>query len=124
MLADGSFSINVNGSDLRNDPTSTVNASFVATDAAGNFAVPVTDTETYTVNNAPDAIDDVGALNIAEDGTTAILNATMLAISRRLEITDQYINSASSINNSSFGTRPHDIRQYRMNNPLYCSVTS
>ncbi|MDH3632000.1 MAG: retention module-containing protein, partial [Gammaproteobacteria bacterium] len=79
VLADGSFSINVSGSDLRNDPDSTIDASFVASDAAGNVAAPVTDTETYLVNNAPDAMDDAGALDIAEDGTTVSLNATMLA---------------------------------------------
>ena len=43
VLADGSFSINVNGSDLAADPDSTIDASFVATDAAGNTAAPVTD---------------------------------------------------------------------------------
>ena len=53
VLADGSFSINVNGSDLASDPDTTIDASFVATDAAGNTAAPVTDTESYTVNLAP-----------------------------------------------------------------------
>ena len=56
VLADGSFSINVPGSDLAADTDSTIDASFVATDAAGNTAAPVTDTESYTVNLAP-AID-------------------------------------------------------------------
>ena len=45
VAADGSFSINVQGSDLAADPDSTIDASFVATDAAGNTAAPVTDTE-------------------------------------------------------------------------------
>ncbi|MDH3636256.1 MAG: retention module-containing protein, partial [Gammaproteobacteria bacterium] len=79
VLADGSFSIDVNGSDLRNDPDATIDASFIATDAAGNVAAPVTDTESYTVNTAPNAIVDVGALDGAEDTTTASLNATLLA---------------------------------------------
>ncbi len=53
VLADGSFSIDVAGSDLAADVDSTIDASFVATDAAGNIAAPVTDTENYSVNLAP-----------------------------------------------------------------------
>ncbi|CAG35245.1 Ig-like domain-containing protein [Desulfotalea psychrophila] len=56
VLAGGRFSINVAGSDLAADSDTTINASFVATDAAGNTATPVTDTEDYNV--APIAIDD------------------------------------------------------------------
>ena len=55
VLADGSFSINVAGSDLAADPDTTIDASFVATDAAGNTATPVTDSEGYSVDTTATA---------------------------------------------------------------------
>ena len=84
MAADGSFSINVQGSDLAADPDSTIDASFVATDAAGNTAAPVTDTETYTVDTTAVATitldanitaDDI--INAAEAGGTVAITGNV-----------------------------------------------
>ena len=65
VLGDGSFTINVQGSDLTADPDATINASFVATDAAGNTAAPVTDTEGYSV----DATLPTASITLAADIT-------------------------------------------------------
>ena len=71
VLADGSFSINVNGSDLAADPDTTIDASFIATDAAGNTAAPVTDSEGYSVDTTATATITLDA-NITPDD---IINA-------------------------------------------------
>ena len=89
VAADGSFSINVAGSDLANDADSTIDASFVATDAAGNTAAAVTDTEGYTVDLAPtidlDADDSAAAGNdyavtFTEGGAAAYIADTDINI--------------------------------------------
>ena len=71
VLADGSFSINVAGSDLAADPDTTIDASFIATDAAGNTAAPVTDSEGYSVDTTATATITLDA-NITPDD---IINA-------------------------------------------------
>ncbi|TNC79549.1 MAG: hypothetical protein C9356_18635, partial [Oleiphilus sp.] len=50
VAADGSFSIEVQGSDLLADADSTIQASFVATDAAGNVSEPVSTSESYAIS--------------------------------------------------------------------------
>jgi len=89
VAADGSFSINVAGSDLAADPDQTIDASFIATDAVGNIATPVTDSETYTVNLAPtidlDADDSAAtgndyAVTFTEGGAAAYIADTDINI--------------------------------------------
>ena len=55
VAADGSFSVDVQGSDLLADIDQTIEASFVATDTAGNIAEPVTDTDTYSIDTTANA---------------------------------------------------------------------
>ncbi|MCP3892246.1 MAG: Ig-like domain-containing protein, partial [Desulfobulbaceae bacterium] len=76
-------SIDVAGSDLAADPDATINASFVATDAAGNTAAPVTDTEGYSVDTTaaatitvdPITADDI--INASEAGGTVAVTGTV-----------------------------------------------
>ncbi|MFT7007240.1 MAG: hypothetical protein ACJAXJ_001754, partial [Colwellia sp.] len=70
VAADGSFSIDVSGSDLAAD--NTITASFVATDAAGNTASAVTDSETYTVDTTAIATITLDSSITTDD----IINAT------------------------------------------------
>ena len=60
-----------NGSDLAADPDTTIDASFIATDAAGNTAAPVTDSEGYSVDTTATATITLDA-NITPDD---IINA-------------------------------------------------
>jgi gliding motility-associated-like protein len=82
LLGDGTYSINVPGSDLAADSDTTVAASVLATDAAGNSAT-ATDTQVYNVDilSVPTlTIADITAdniLNAAEAGTTIPVTGTV-----------------------------------------------
>ena len=73
--ANGDFTINVDGSDLENDPDTTIDISAEATDAAGN-STTVTSTQSYTI--APPAPIITGAnedevTGTAEPGSTVTI---------------------------------------------------
>ena len=81
VAADGSFSIDVAGSELAADTS--VDASITTTDAAGNSG-SASDTQTYTVdttNPVPTiALDDITAdniINAAEAGSTVAVTGTV-----------------------------------------------
>ncbi|UTV28636.1 Ig-like domain-containing protein [Photobacterium atrarenae] len=65
---DGNFSINVPGADLVADGDKVIDASITTTDKAGNTDTATT-SEGYSVDNAPDAIDDT--LTITSSGLKA-----------------------------------------------------
>ena len=103
VLADGSFSINVNGSDLASDPDTTIDASFVATDAAGNTAAPVTDTEGYTIDTTAIATitldgnitpDDI--INAAEAGGTVAVTGNVAGDFQAGDIVTLMINGVDT----------------------------
>ena len=62
VASGGTFSIDVPGSDLVADGDATIAASVTTSDVAGNVAT-ATDTEGYTINEVPIAIDDSFAVN-------------------------------------------------------------
>ena len=107
VLADGSFSINVNGSDLAADADSTINASFVATDAAGNTAPAVTDTESYSVDTT--AFATISIDNITADD---IVNAT--EASGNVNVTGSVTGDAA----------PGDTVSMTINGTLYTGTVS
>ncbi|MBU1169540.1 MAG: Ig-like domain-containing protein, partial [Proteobacteria bacterium] len=74
-VASGAFSIDVAGSDLAADATSTVQASVTTTDAAGN-TITATDTEGYSVDTAISASITLAADITADD----VINATEAGI--------------------------------------------
>ena len=75
VAADKTFSINVAGSDLAADADKIINASVTTTDTAGN-TVSASDTESYTVNNAPISTDDTIALFEDMNNTVDIYTLT------------------------------------------------
>ena len=103
VLADGSFSINVAGSDLAADADSTIDASFVATDAAGNTAAPVMDTEGYSVDTTATATitldsnitaDDI--INAAEAGGTVAVTGNVTGDFQAGDIVTLTINGVNT----------------------------
>ncbi|RJG42042.1 Ig-like domain-containing protein, partial [Motilimonas pumila] len=92
VAANGTFSIDVVGSDLVNDTDSTIFASLAATDAAGN-SVTVTDTEGYTV--PPVAVVDTGSVTEAYgqpvNAPSASINGDVLVNDRTLGVSEPVI---------------------------------
>jgi large repetitive protein len=89
VATNGTFSINVPGSDLRDASTKTVSATLAATDAAGNLG-SITDTQDYTVNTtAPTTTVDITAISqdtgvstsdfITNDNNGLTISATLSA---------------------------------------------
>jgi gliding motility-associated-like protein len=68
ILSDGTYSINVPGSDLAADPDTTVDASVTSTNAAGNITI-ATDTQVYSLMDSDgDGISDIVDLDSDNDG--------------------------------------------------------
>ncbi|WP_322802688.1 Ig-like domain-containing protein [Vibrio alfacsensis] len=69
---DGSYSIEVNGSDLVSDADSTIVASVTGTDEAGNEFIATTDEGRYDVQVSPPNSEDF-SINIGESGTSKVI---------------------------------------------------
>ena len=80
VAADGSFRIDVRGSDLLADTDQTIEATFVATDTAGNFADPVSATDTYSSDTTAEASISLDSNITADDIVNAAEGSGLVAI--------------------------------------------
>ena len=115
-VSSGTFSIDVDGSDLAADSDTTINASVTTTDAAGN-STTATDTESYTVDTIPPAAtitlntnvttDDI--INAAEEGSTVTITGSVGGDVQDGDTVTLLINGTSYTGTASGGTFSIDV---------------